>query len=67
MEELEKAITAEAPDLATMEYVKRWFARHVPGLAGAVAGVVVDPVVGKLVEMAGEALAAEFRRRFGGE
>ena len=67
VEELEEAITAEAPDLATMEYVKRWFARHVPGLAGAVAGVVVDPVVGKLVEMAGEALAAEFRRRFGGE
>jgi len=66
VEELEEAITAEEPDLATMEYVKRWFARHLPGLAGAVAGVVVDPVVGKLVEMASEALAGEFRRRFGG-
>ena len=65
VDELEEAITAEEPDLATMEYVKRWFVKHLPGLAGAVAGVFVDPVVGKLVEMAGEAAAGEFRRRFG--
>jgi hypothetical protein len=61
----EEAITAEEPDLTTMEYVRGWFARHLPGLAGAVTGVLVDPVVGKMVEMAGDALAAEFRRRFG--
>ena len=67
MEELASAITAEEPDLTTMEYVKRWFGSHLPGLAGAVTGVVVHPVVGKLVEVAGDALAAEFRRRFGGE
>jgi len=64
--ELEEAITAEKPDLTTMEYVKNWFARHLPGLAGAVVSVVVHPIVGKLVEAAGDALAAEFRRRFGG-
>jgi hypothetical protein len=62
--ELEQALTGDEPDLTTMEYVNRWFARHLPGLAGAVAGVVVHPIVGKLVEAAGEGLAAEFRRRF---
>ncbi|MCK4472391.1 MAG: hypothetical protein KAW49_11475 [Anaerolineae bacterium] len=67
VEELEEAITAEEPDLTTMEYVKRWFVKNVPALAGAVTGVVVHPIVGKLVEAAGDAMATEFRRRFGGE
>ena len=67
VEELEEAIAAKEPDLTTMEYVKRWFGKNLPGLAGAVAGIVVHPIVGKLVEAAGDALAAEFRRRFGGQ
>lgn len=66
VQELEEAVTAEKPDLTTMEYVKQWFVKNLPGLAGAVTGVVVNPIVGKLVEAAGDALAAEFRRRFGG-
>jgi hypothetical protein len=65
VDELEEAITAEEPDLTTVEYVRGWFVKHLPGLAGAITGVIVDPVVGKMVEMAGDALAAEFRRRFG--
>jgi hypothetical protein len=65
VEELEEAVTAEEPDLTTMEYVKRWFVKHLPGLAGAVTSVIIHPIVGKLVEAAGDALAAEFRRRFG--
>ena len=64
--ELSEAVTAQQPDLTTMEYVRQWFVRHLPGLAGAVTGVVVHPIVGKLVEAAGEACAAEFKRRFGG-
>ena len=67
VQELEEAVTAEEPDLTTMEYVKKWFVKHLPGLAGAVTSVVIHPIVGKLVEAAGDALAAEFRRRFGGE
>lgn len=65
VKELAQAITAGEPDLTTMEYVKRWFGKHVPGLAGAVTSLVIHPIVGKIVEAAGEALAAEFRRRFG--
>jgi hypothetical protein len=67
VDELEEAVTAKEPDLTTMEYVKRWFAKRLPGLAGSVASIVVHPVVGKLVEASGEALASEFHRRFGEE
>lgn len=63
--ELEQAVAEPEPDLTTMEYVKRWFVKHLPALAGAVTAVVVNPIVGKLVQAAGDALAAEFKRRFG--
>ena len=63
--ELEEAITAEEPDLSTMEYVRNWFVKNVPQLAGAVTSLVVNPIVGKLVEAAGETVAQEFKRRFG--
>lgn len=63
--ELEQAITAKEPDLTTMEYVKNWFVKNIPQLAGAVTGLVVNPLVGKLVEAAGETIASEFKRRFG--
>src|SRR6266498_633805 len=45
VDELEEAITGERPDLTTMEYVKSWFAKHLPKLAGAVAAVLVNPLV----------------------
>lgn len=67
LDELEEAVTAPQPDLSTMEYVRRWFTRRLPALAGTVTGLIVHPVVGRLVEAAGETLAAEFRRRFGPE
>ena len=65
VKELGQAVTAEEPDLTTMEYVKRWFVKNLPGLAGAVTSIVIHPIVGKLVEAAGEVLATDFRRRFG--
>lgn len=64
MDELEQAVTEEQPDLPTMEYVRNWFIKNIPNLAGVVTSIVVHPVVGKLVEAAGDALSAEFRRRF---
>jgi hypothetical protein len=63
--ELEQAVTEKKPDLSTMEYVRNWFVKNLPGLAGAVTSVVVHPIVGKLVEVGGDALVEEFRRRFG--
>jgi hypothetical protein len=67
VQELQAAVTADKPDLTTMEYVRNWFAKRLPSLAGAVGTVVVHPIVGRLVEAAGDAVAAEFRRRFGGQ
>ncbi|MGD6747714.1 hypothetical protein ACOKM3_38430 [Streptomyces sp. BH106] len=66
LDELEESATAPEPDLSTMEYVRRWFSRHLPALAGAVTSLVIHPVVGQLVAAAGGTLAEEFRHRFGG-
>jgi hypothetical protein len=67
VDELEQAVTAEKPDLTTMEYVRNWFAKNLPTLAGTVTGVFVNPIVGKLVQSGGDALVAEFQRRFEGD
>jgi len=67
VEELEEAVTAEKPDLTTMEYVKKWFGKHLPQLAGAVVSVLVNPIVGKVVEAAGDIASEELRQRFGGQ
>lgn len=65
--ELEEAITAQKPDITTMEYVRNWFVKNIPQLAGTVTGLVINPIVGKLVEAAGETVAHEFKRRFSTE
>ncbi|MBF6076627.1 hypothetical protein ACWEPH_03000 [Nocardia beijingensis] len=65
LDELEEAVTAPEPDLSTMDYVRNWFVRNVPGLAGAVTGLIVHPIVGQLVTAVGGTLAAEYQRRFG--
>ncbi|MGI9022040.1 MAG: hypothetical protein ACR2HV_02170 [Acidimicrobiales bacterium] len=57
LEELEEALLADEPDLTTVQYVRRWFARHLPRLAGMVTGVLVHPLVGRLVQAAGESIA----------
>jgi len=62
--ELETAVVADEPDLTTMEYLRNWFIKRLPSIAGAVTGVIVNPIVGKLVGAAGDGLVAEFRRRF---
>jgi hypothetical protein len=65
VDELAEALAQPEPDLATMESVRNWFVRRLPALAGGVTGVLINPIVGKLVGAAGDALAAEFKRRFG--
>jgi hypothetical protein len=59
--ELETAVKPGKPDLTTIQYVKRWFVKNLPTLAGAVTGVLVHPVVGKIVQAAGDGIAAQFK------
>jgi hypothetical protein len=65
VDELQAAVTAKEPDLTTMEYVKNWFGKNLPSIAGSVVSLIVHPLVGKVVEVGGEALASTFRKRFG--
>jgi hypothetical protein len=65
VDELQAAIADKEPDFTTMQYVKQWFAKHLPQLTGTVTGIVIHPIVGKVVEAAGELAAADFRDRFG--
>jgi hypothetical protein len=68
VDELEQAVLeGEKPDLTTIQYVTRWFGANLPKLAGVVTGVVIHPIVGKLVESAGEMLASDFRSLMGAE
>ena len=62
--ELEEAMTVIPPDLDTMAYVKKWFAKNISPLTGEVTGVITDPIVGKLIAAVDETLVAEFYRRF---
>lgn len=68
VDELEAAVASAAAgeeevDLTTFEYVRNWLGKHLPAVAGAVTSVVVHPLVGKLVEAAGDAAAGAIKRR----
>jgi len=65
VDELERAIGKPEPDVTTMAYVRNWFASELPALAGSVAGIVIHPVVGKLVAAAGDAAVAQFKSLLG--
>jgi len=64
--ELEEAVVADEPDLTTLQYIRKWFGKNLPQLAGAVTGLIIHPVVGKIVEAAGDLAAEQFRKLFGG-
>jgi hypothetical protein len=65
IDELEEAVVADKPDLTTLQYVRRWFGKNLPKLAGSITGLIVHPVVGKIVEAAGDVAARQFREFFG--
>jgi hypothetical protein len=65
--ELEKAVVAKEPDPSRVCKALRWFRDHVPQLVGTVSGVLVHPVVGKVVAAAGDAIAAEVRDAIHGD
>ena len=58
IDELQEAVTAVEPDLTTVQYVKQWFARKLPAVAGLVGSILIHPLVGRLIERAGDAAAA---------
>ena len=67
VEELKEAINPQKPDVSRMRRVANWFKTHIPMLAGSVVSVIVNPIVGKVVEAAGEGLASEIKNHFGVE
>lgn len=66
IDELQEAVVAEKPDLTTLQYIRGWFGRNLPKLAGSITGLIIHPVVGKIVESAGDMAASQFRALFGG-
>jgi hypothetical protein len=62
--ELHEEITSQKPALSTFEYLRIWFLKNVPSLAGAVASVVLNPIVGKVVEAAGTIAANQLKNLF---
>jgi hypothetical protein len=65
VDELQEAVVADEPDLTTLQYVQKWFGKNLPKLAGTVTGLIIHPVVGKIVEAAGDLAASQFRQLFG--
>jgi hypothetical protein len=65
VDELQEAVVAKEPDLTTLQYVRKWFGKNLPTLAGSITGLIIHPVVGKIVEAAGELAASQFRALFG--
>jgi hypothetical protein len=65
VDELQEAVVADEPDLTTLQYVQKWFGKNLPKLAGTVTGLIIHPVVGKIVEAAGDLAASQFHQLFG--
>ena len=63
-DELQEAVLEEKPDPSKMALVRDWFLKNAPSLAGAVTGMVVNPIVGKLVAAAGDLVAGQFKQLF---
>jgi hypothetical protein len=63
--ELHQEVISKKPSLSTFEYMRNWFAKNLPSMAGAVASVVVNPIVGKVVEAAGTIAADQLKHLFG--
>ena len=66
VEELQQEIASKKPDLSTFDYVKNWFGKNLPGMLGTVTSVIVNPIVGKVVQAASGLAVDALQRRFGG-
>src|SRR5262245_61121660 len=61
---LQQATVGSKPNASVMATAKQWFIKHAPGLVGAVTGVMINPIVGKIVSSAGDAIAKEYQKWF---
>ena len=67
--QLEKELTKtdEPPDASMIKVAGNWLLENIPALAGTLASVFASPIVGKVVEAAGDIAAEWVKKRFGGE
>ena len=66
VDELQQEITSKKPEPSTFEYVRNWFSKNLPGLLGSVTSLVVNPLVGKVVEAVSGVAANAIKQHFGG-
>lgn len=66
VDELQQEITSKKPELSTFDYVRNWFSKNLPGLLGGVTSLIVNPLVGKVVEAVSGVAANAIKQRFGG-
>ncbi len=65
---LEKELTVKdrKPDGSKLRAAAQWLLDYGGKIAGAVTSIFVSPIVGKVVEAAGELAASWFKEKFGG-
>jgi hypothetical protein len=63
--EQELTRTEEPPDGSVIKVAGDWLLKNVPALAGTLASIFLHPIVGKVVEAAGDIAANWVRERFG--
>jgi hypothetical protein len=62
--QLQSAILPQ-PKVGRMQEVRDWFVKHLPSMLGTLTTIFVNPIVGKIVQAAGEMTASAFHNRFG--
>jgi hypothetical protein len=66
VDQLERELTeAEEPDASTIKVAGQWMLRNVPSLSGALARLFLNPIVGRIVNAAGDVAASWVREQFG--
>ncbi len=67
VDELQQEITSKKPELSTFDYVRNWFSKNLPGLLGGVTSLIVNPLVGKVVEAVSGVAANAIKQHFGAD
>lgn len=59
--ELNKEIIKKKPERSKIEQLKGWLKDNVPEVAGAVTSLFMNPIIGKVVEKAGEIVSKKIK------